>query len=703
MIILSLTTTPPDMFELGILLDDLSREQTLKPDKIVVNIPSEYNNKMFRSSSIGLLPQAKNDDIIINICTDSGPATKILGLLEAVSSSLIEISPEDIVIFMNDNNYPTSLCAEYVKNFELIRDPHNTALGVLGDNLRDEVNQSSHFGRTNVVRGCGSYAITGMNIDKLREVFAIHHFPEDLFYEDDVFVSNILNRHFSVRVININSPTHQLPCVKTKERVSTSEGIGFLLEKNMSNFDLSEEQQKEILVDRFIRKNLPEIESKNSHKAKIVKEFSDIPLPQCIQELQHLEKQLKVVASVYHRLGLKIDIDTKQEKALFYEKFGVSKLIEEALDSKPFRERVTRTKKAAVVFHLPMNGLHGCQARCLEAIRHLVDMGFEVHLLSRNDLGPLVWDESSSQKIKDLGVKVLDVFPSEEGDYRPAWSNHIQKKIKQENYDFIYVNYEHVLTPEAYEAVSKYRCVIDTHDDINFSETLKEKVESGAFDGLDDSRLYYSDKRSKESPENFGIPKIFICEQEYNLLGNEQDVYIPHLVEPSIETKSFRGNPCFIGSDNPFNVDALNFMNGWLDFGIDIIGSVGNEKYINSKINPHLNFLGYVENISDVYSSCPFTVCPIIHGTGLKIKIQESLANATPVVSMLDSGIDSDITHGVNGFLCYDEKEMLKYCHLLLEDRDLCSSMGKNASLINQKRIQNTISFKEYIEILSNV
>ena len=70
---------------------------------------------------------------------------------------------------------------------------------------------------------------------------------------------------------------------------------------------------------------------------------------------------------------------------------------------------------------------------------------------------------------------------------------------------------------------------------------------------------------------------------------------------------------------------------------------------------------------------------------------------------MLDSGIDSDIIHGVNGFLCYNEKEMLAYCHLLLKDRDLCSSMGKNASAINQQRIRDTISFKEYIEILSNV
>ena len=699
------------MFKLGILLDDLVGKQTLKPDKIVVNIPSKYNNKSFISHSIKLLPQSENENIVVNICTDSGPATKILGLLEAARSSLIEISPEDTVIFMNDNNYPMSLCEEYVKNFELIRDPNNTVLGVLGDDLCDKVGQSSHFGKTNMIRGCGSYAVTGENISKLEDIFAIHHFPEDLFYEDDVFVSNILNRHFSIRVININSPTYQLPFVKTKGRVSISDGVGFLLDKNISNFDLTEVRQKELLVDRFIRRNFPKSKGRDSYRTKILKDFSGLSLLDLGQELQRLKKHLMVVEAVYNRLGIKIDSDTKREKALLCDKFGMSKLIEEIIDSRPFKVRSTKAKKAAVIFHLPMNGLHGCQTRCLEAIKSLIEMGFEVHLLSRDDHGSLTWDEKSSKKIQDTGVKLLDIFPAQEKsdpiypDYRAGWSKHIQEKIRQEDYDLIYVNYEHVLTPEAYEAISKHKCVIDTHDDINFSEKLKEKVESGAFSGLNDSRLYYSRKRSKESVENFGIPRIFICEQEYSLLGNEQDMYIPHLTEPSIETKSFKGNPCFIGSNNPFNVHALNFMNEWLDFDIDIVGSVGKKGYIRAGIptSPHLNFVGYVENIASIYSSCPFTVCPIVHGTGLKIKIQESLANATPVISMIDSGIDSDIIHGVNGFLCYNEKEMIEYCHLLLEDRDLCGSMGKIAALINQNRIQNTISFKEYIEILCNV
>lgn len=713
MIILSLTTTPPDMFKLGILLDDLIGKQTLKPDKVVVNIPSKYNSKTFAQRSIKLLPQSENKNVIINTCTDSGPATKILGLLEAVKSSLIEIAPEDTVIFMNDNNYPMSLCEEYVNNFELIRDPNNTVLGVMGDDLCDKVDQSSHFGKTNMVRGCGSYAITGANISKLEDIFAIHHFPEDLFYEDDVFVSNILNKYFSIRVININSPTYQIPCVKTKERVSIADGVGFLLEKNISNFDLTETQQKEILVDRFVRRNFSGEKAKASYRTKTLRDFSDLDPLQLNQELQRVQKYLTAVETIYRRMGIVIDGDfkTKREKAFLCEKFGMSKLIGEIIDSRPFKVRSTKVKKAAVIFHLPMNGLHGCQTRCLEAIKSLIEMGFEVHLLSRNDEGSLTWDDKSSKKIQEIGVKLLDIFPVQDvsdpsyPDYKEGWSKHIQKKIKQEDYDFIYVNYEHVLTPEAYEAVSKYKCVIDTHDDIKFSEKLKNKVQSSRLVGLNDSRLYYSRKRSKESVENFGIPKIFICKQEYNMLGNEQDMYIPHLTEPSIETKSFKGNPCFIGSNNPFNVHALNFMNEWLDFDIDIVGSVGNKGYIRAGMptSPHLNFVGYVENIASAYSSCAFTVCPIIHGTGLKIKIQESLANATPVIAMVDSGIDSDIIHGVNGFLCYNEKEMLEYCHLLMKDRDLCSVMGKNASRINQNRIENTISFKEYIEILYNV
>ena len=138
-----------------------------------------------------------------------------------------------------------------------------------------------------------------------------------------------------------------------------------------------------------------------------------------------------------------------------------------------------------------------------------------------------------------------------------------------------------------------------------------------------------------------------------------------------------------------------------IDFPLDIVGRVA--EYIDEEEkNENLNIVGKVKDLSNVYESAAFSVCPLVLGTGSKIKIQESLANATPVVAMIDSGLESDIIHGVNGFLCYTTEEFIDYCNLLNSDRALCNEMGKAAEMLSRKN-DNNIKFEEFFEAVIKI
>jgi hypothetical protein len=92
-IIVCLTTTPDRIRYLNFVIESLLH-QTVKPDKIVLNIPYKCKNKTYN------IPEIFDSDIIfINRCKDLGPATKLIPTL------YLDISPNSIIVTVDDDTY----------------------------------------------------------------------------------------------------------------------------------------------------------------------------------------------------------------------------------------------------------------------------------------------------------------------------------------------------------------------------------------------------------------------------------------------------------------------------------------------------------------------------------------------------------------------------------------------------------------------
>ena len=197
MIIVSLTTIPPRFKYLNVTINSILN-QTIKPDKIIVNIPKIYNNYSYNN-----LPEILNDTIIINTQTkDYGPATKILGLYN--SELYQNMVDDDIIIIIDDDRIYNNKLIESMLNYHKIN--INKVLTIAGWDI--EVISNNYIKTTNkklprgiefksdgyvdILGGCCGFLITKKLCPFNHKEFFELNPKDDKYYVDDVLISGFL-------------------------------------------------------------------------------------------------------------------------------------------------------------------------------------------------------------------------------------------------------------------------------------------------------------------------------------------------------------------------------------------------------------------------------------------------------------------------------------------------------------------------------
>jgi glycosyltransferase involved in cell wall biosynthesis len=91
----------------------------------------------------------------------------------------------------------------------------------------------------------------------------------------------------------------------------------------------------------------------------------------------------------------------------------------------------------------------------------------------------------------------------------------------------------------------------------------------------------------------------------------------------------------FVGSNNPFNIRSLQWFldeiyPGFQHLKLAIVGNVADhvESHFANVIK-----VGFVQDLTRVYKQSKVAICPMIGGTGLKVKIVEALSYGLPVIA----------------------------------------------------------------------
>lgn len=219
---------------------------------------------------------------------------------------------------------------------------------------------------------------------------------------------------------------------------------------------------------------------------------------------------------------------------------------------------------------------------------------------------------------------------------------------------------EYVLDSWAFDAFPKNaRRILDTHD--AFADRHKGYVARGI-------ENYWVSLRPQGENIGFRRADVVLAIQQDEAqrfrrqlasngkADNPEVAVVGHLLELGDSTVDYQidGSAVFVASDNPANRHAIHaFIDGVLPRvvrevpGFDlklagsICGAVGDVRNVTK--------LGWVDDLGTVFAQSPFSINPMLTGTGINIKLLDAMAAGVPTVSTATGarGLPESLRQGV--------------------------------------------------------
>lgn len=227
--------------------------------------------------------------------------------------------------------------------------------------------------------------------------------------------------------------------------------------------------------------------------------------------------------------------------------------------------------------------------------------------------------------------------------------------FKSKHYDIIIINYEFWTGLIDDTSMKNTTKIIDTHDWITLNEFYKNK-------SLDIGKRFSEEIRNLEKFDNI----ITISEDEHlvfkRFLG-EKVTNIPPSFPSHFEKNNLnkKYDLIFVGSENIFNIKSIQWFFDYVYpllpkyINIIIIGRIC--KHVEKKEN--IELVEFSESLEEYYHLSKVAICPMLEGTGIKIKVIEALSYGLPVVGT-ERAIDGFSSKTLNGCLTADHPELFK-------------------------------------------
>ena len=369
-----------------------------------------------------------------------------------------------------------------------------------------------------------------------------------------------------------------------------------------------------------------------------------------------------------------------------------------------------------MLFFIPDNPLKknsGNKVRALELLLYFKSRGFLVDFVSEQSWGE--WTPDDVEEFKSSGLATSSNIFNRKGSKKnlltyflfhklPNFLNQVfsgriienfpdlvtirlkskfNALLKANVYDYIFINYASWSSLiEDNKHLGKAVTILDTHDFLTAQN--QDKYDIG-------------DSFKEE------IRRISLFDRAFAISIEEQYIFsqfsktpislIPMMLKsPSIDDIAFDNklyDIIYVASNNPHNVKAFDWFLKEvypllpLNLSICVIGQITstfNDSYSN------ITKISFANNLDSLYQEARIAICPMLSGTGVKIKVVEALSYGLPVVCNT-RGVDGLVNKIDNGCLVSDDpKGFATHIHVLLNDPDVYnnqSDFGKQTFLSN--------------------
>ncbi len=245
----------------------------------------------------------------------------------------------------------------------------------------------------------------------------------------------------------------------------------------------------------------------------------------------------------------------------------------------------------------------------------------------------------------------------------PYINQQFKKAVKGKTYDISLISYAYWGDLQKY--VDSTYSINDTHDFITKQFMVVNKNVPSIIGRLFQEELKILNRFNEIW--SYSVEEHFIFEQFLDKKVQLLPISFP--IHQLPQDRDIQYDILYVASDNPHNEKSIKWF---LDLVLPLLKDV--KIYIVGKIcrfvpdHPAIVKLGIVDNLEEYYSKSKITICPMISGTGIKIKVLESLSFGLPVVTNR-RGVDGLLNKSNNGCLVSDSPiEFASYIKRLLED-----------------------------------
>ncbi|WP_165042978.1 glycosyltransferase [Dysgonomonas sp. ZJ709] len=269
------------------------------------------------------------------------------------------------------------------------------------------------------------------------------------------------------------------------------------------------------------------------------------------------------------------------------------------------------------------------------------------------------------------------------------------KIIKNKQYDYVVINYvswARMVIDKSYFKGAK--TIIDTHDFITSQRQNGNKKHIGDTFAEELKRLNLFDEIWAISTE------------EHYLFGQffpERVKWMPMMAASKAcdHAAIYKYDIIYVASDNPHNISSVRWFMEKVypllsaNLKIVVIGKIGN--FIEDKSN--IEKVLFVEDLDNYYKQSRIAICPMLSGTGLKIKIVEAMSYGIPVVCN-ERGLDGIPNKIDNGCMVSNDPEIFAHnIHLLLADENKYNEYRTKSLAIFNAAFDQKIVYKKLDEL----
>jgi len=172
---------------------------------------------------------------------------------------------------------------------------------------------------------------------------------------------------------------------------------------------------------------------------------------------------------------------------------------------------------------------------------------------------------------------------------------------------------------------------------------------------------------------------------------SEEDVVI---IPKCVDTEIFDG---WVGGDNKVLINVDYYQNKANITGFKLLEQINKQLPIDLiGINPGIS--SPAKDLDDLV--CKYRNASVFLNTSCwlscPIELLEAMAVGCPIVSSKSCDIADYIEHGINGFLSNDPEEIIKYCKMLINDKDLAKRIGEAGRKTMVEKFNKNIFINKY-------